>query len=119
MPDADLVALRNALAAVCAEAKAVFPSRDHAVIDRIAATLNTIPGDLIPDYKSLDRHGAGTKLLAEDAHHLAEFNRPTVADAGALVRALMMFTDKLRPDEIEWLARQNRYTLDRKPIYNA
>ena len=46
--DPNLTAVRDTLGKLCREAKAAFPDRDHSVVDRILATLDTIPGDLIP-----------------------------------------------------------------------
>lgn len=117
-PD-DLVALRTALAAACAEAKAAFPGRDHSAIDGIAATLDTISGDMVPDFASLDRHGAVSRMFREAAHHLAEFGRPEFADAAGLIRADLMFIDALRIRDIEMLAHRNQRTLDRKRLHDA
>ena len=45
--------------------------------------------------------GAVTQMMREDALALAERNRPKIADACALIRALVMFIDALRVREIE------------------
>ena len=42
-----------------------------------------------------------TQMMREDALALAERNRPKIADACALIRALVMFIDALRIREIE------------------
>lgn len=82
------------------------------MIDRIAATLDAIPRDQIPDFRSLDRHGGVTQMLREAALQLAEFGWPDIADAAALIDADVIFFDALRIREIEMLAHRNRRTLD-------
>lgn len=121
-PDADLVALRDAIAREIADAKLAFPPKHHAVLDMIGSTLDQIGADMVPDFARLDQQTRGgvTAMIRADMRSIAEDGivRDT-ADAGSYVEELAPFVDKLRLGLTEWLARQNRRTLERLPIHDA
>jgi|GEM_PF-5922988 len=122
MPTDDLTALRNTIAAEILSAKQDFPNH-HAELDRIGKTLDLIGGHMVPDFISLDAstNGAITALLREDMRSIAEHGimSSEITDARAFIRALVIFVDAIRTDEVEWIARRVRRTLDGKPPYDA
>ena len=65
--DAYVIAMRNAFAEVCADAKAELPDCNREVIDKIADTLDLIPASAVPDFIGLDgtTNGAVSALIGK------------------------------------------------------
>jgi hypothetical protein len=123
MPATDLTALRDALAAIIVETKQSTPPTHHAKLEMIATTLDTIPGDLIPDFVSLDatNYGAVSALLRSDIRSIADdgIMSSDITDAHTFVNALVIFIDAIRLNETEWIAHRVRRKLEKKPLYDA
>jgi hypothetical protein len=123
MPTTDLIALRATIGTIIGEAKQDFPPDHHAMLDRIATTLDTIPADAVPDFISLDAttNGAVSALLREDIRSIADdgIMSSQITDARAFVNALVIFIDAIRLNEIEWIARRTHRKLDGKHVYDA
>ena len=116
----DLAALRATIVREIAAAKQDFPSKHHAVLDQIPGTLDLIPADAVPDFRSLDAstRGAITALIREDMQSIAA-EGISPSDAGAYIAELVDLVDPIRRREVEWLADQNRRMLDGKRSYDA
>lgn len=120
--DPNLTAFRATIAGIITETKATTPPKHHAALDAIAGTLHMIPGHMVPDFIGLDATtgGAITALLRDDITSMAADGISSeIGDAGAYIRALVIFIDAIRTNETEWIAHRVRRTLDRKHVYDA
>jgi hypothetical protein len=120
--DPNPIALRATIAAEIRAAKQHFPPKHHKALDSIGRTLDLIPPNAVPDFIRLDADakGAITAMIREDMLSIAEQGALSdTVTASTYVEELTIFIDKLRLDQIEWLAHKNRRTLDRRRIHDA
>jgi hypothetical protein len=97
---ADLVALRATIARELAAAKLDYPDH-HDALDKIGSTLDAIPADAVPDFRSLDAstRGAITALIREDMQSIAA-EGISPSDAGAYIAELVDLVDPIRRREV-------------------